>query len=188
MVRRYTEEYAATVIDGYGEKSARFRYLFSRLRETALAIVENVLDELDNSDFRPLAFELGFGGRAGALPAITVTAGDTTLSVTGKVDRGDGWLKNGKLYLRVVDYKTGKKAFDLADVRYGLGIQMLLYLFALRRYGGAYFGAEVEPAGVLYLPARDVIKKADRAISPEKLHTLLQNELRRTWCSPTRRC
>ena len=180
LVRRYTEEYAATVIDGYGEKSARFRYLFSRLRETALAIVENVLDELDNSDFRPLAFELGFGGRAGALPAITVTAGDTTLSVTGKVDRVDGWLKNGKLYLRVVDYKTGKKAFDLADVRYGLGIQMLLYLFALRRYGGAYFGAEVEPAGVLYLPARDVIKKADRAISPEKLHTLLQNELRRT--------
>ena len=180
MVRRYTEEYAATVIDGYGEKSARFRYLFSRLRETALAIVENVLDELDNSDFCPLAFELGFGGRAGALPAITVTAGDTTLSVTGKVDRVDGWLKNGKLYLRVVDYKTGKKAFDLADVRYGLGIQMLLYLFALRRYGGAYFGAEVEPAGVLYLPARDVIKKADRAISPEKLHTLLQNELRRT--------
>ena len=179
-MRRYTEEYAATVIDGYGEKSARFHYLFSRLRETALAIVENVLDELDNSDFRPIAFELGFGGRNGELPAITVTAGDTTLSVTGKVDRVDGWLKDGKLYLRVVDYKTGKKTFDLADVRYGLGIQMLLYLFALRRYGGAYFGAEVEPAGVLYLPARDVIKKADRAISLEKLHTLLQNELRRT--------
>ena len=66
-----------------------------------------------------------------------MTAGDTTLSVTGKVDRVDGWLKNGKLYLRVVDYKTGKKAFDLADVRYGLGIQMLLYLFALQRYGGS---------------------------------------------------
>ena len=180
MVRRYTEEYAATVIDGYGEKSARFRYLFSRLRETALAIVENVLDELDNSDFRAMAFELGFGGRNGELPAITVTAGDTTLSVTGKVDRVDGWLKDGKLYLRVVDYKTGKKTFDLADVRYGLGIQMLLYLFALRRYGGAYFGAQVEPAGVLYLPARDVIKRADRAVPPEKLTALLQNELRRT--------
>ncbi len=180
MVRRYTEEYAATVIDGYGEKSARFRYLFSRLRETALAIVENVLDELDNSDFRPVAFELGFGGKTGELPAITVTAGDTTLSVTGKVDRVDGWLKDGKLYLRVVDYKTGKKTFDLADVRYGLGIQMLLYLFALRRYGGAYFGAQVEPAGVLYLPARDIIKRADRAIPPEKLAALLQNELRRT--------
>lgn len=180
LVRRYTDEYVRTVIDGYGEKSARFRYLFSRLRETALVIVENVLDELEHSDFRPVAFELGFGGKNGQLPAVTVTAGDTTLSVTGKVDRVDGWLKNGKLYLRVVDYKTGKKAFDLADVRYGLGIQMLLYLFALQRYGGGYFGAAVEPAGVLYLPARDVVKKADRAIAPDKLAALLRGELRRT--------
>ena len=46
-MRRYTDEYVRTVIDGYGEKSARFRYLFSRLRETALVIVENVLDELE---------------------------------------------------------------------------------------------------------------------------------------------
>ncbi len=145
-----------------------------------MVIVENVLDELEHSDFRPVAFELGFGGKNGQLPAVTVTAGDTTLSVTGKVDRVDGWLKNGKLYLRVVDYKTGKKAFDLADVRYGLGIQMLLYLFALQRYGGDYFGAAVEPAGVLYLPARDVVKKADRAIAPDKLAALLRGELRRT--------
>ena len=180
MVRQYTEEYAAEAIDGYGEKSARFRYLFSRLRETALVIVENVLDELAQSDFRPIAFELGFGGKNGQLPAVTVTAGDAALSVTGKVDRVDGWMKDGKLYLRVVDYKTGKKAFDLADVRYGLGIQMLLYLFALKRYGAGYFGAEVEPAGVLYMPAKDVIQRADRAIAPEALEALLQKELRRT--------
>ena len=69
LVRRYTDEYVRTVIDGYGEKSARFRYLFSRLRETALVIVENVLDELEHSDFRPVAFELGFGGKNGSKTA-----------------------------------------------------------------------------------------------------------------------
>ena len=47
----------------------------------------------EHSDFRPVAFELGFGGKNGQLPAVTVTAGDTTLSVTGKVDRVDGWLQ-----------------------------------------------------------------------------------------------
>ena len=92
----------------------------------------------------------------------------------------DGWLKDGRLYLRVMDYKTGKKSFDLADVRYGLGIQMLLYLFALQRSGGTYFGRPVEPAGVLYLPARDVILRADRAIPPEKLQASLRRELRRS--------
>ena len=180
LVARYTEQYIAAVIDGYGDKSARFRYLFSRLRETACTIVENAVEEMQHSDFRPVAFELGFGGRDGQLPAITVTEGDTTLSVTGKVDRVDGWLKDGRLYLRVMDYKTGKKSFDLADVRYGLGIQMLLYLFALQRSGGTYFGRPVEPAGVLYLPARDVILRADRAIPPEKLQASLRRELRRS--------
>ena len=180
LVAQYTERYIAAVIDSYGDKSARFRYLFSRLRETACTIVENAVEEMQHSDFRPVAFELGFGGRDGQLPAITVTEGDTTLSVTGKVDRVDGWLKDGRLYLRVMDYKTGKKSFDLADVRYGLGIQMLLYLFALQKSGGSYFGRPVEPAGVLYLPARDVILRADRAIPPEKLQASLRRELRRS--------
>ena len=38
----------------------------------------------------------------------------------------------------------------------------------------------MEPAGVLYLPARDVVNKADRAIAPDKLAALLRGELRRT--------
>ena len=180
LVHHYVDEYARTQIDGYAEKSARFRYLFSRLRETACAIVENIADEMAVSDFQPIAFELGFGGKDGKLPAVTVTEGDTTLSVGGKVDRVDGWLKDGKLYIRVVDYKTGKKAFDLADVRYGLGIQMLLYLFTLQKEGSAFFGKSVEPAGVLYMPARDIILRADRAVPPDKLEDMLRRELRRT--------
>ena len=51
----------------------------------------------------------------------------------------DGWLHDGRLYLRVVDYKTGKKSFDLSDLRYGLGIQMLLYLFTLEQEGARLF-------------------------------------------------
>ena len=109
LVREYIDQYAREEIDGYREKSARFRYLFSRLRTAACAIVEDMAGELAQSDFSPVAFELGFGGRDGQLPAVTVTEGDETLSVSGKVDRVDGWLHDGKLYLRVVDYKTGKK-------------------------------------------------------------------------------
>lgn len=146
-MRQYLEKYSEEQLGGCREKSARFRYLFSRLRTTAYAIVENVADELSQSDFVPLEFELGFGGRDGRLPAITIREGESTLAVTGKVDRVDGWLRDGKLYIRVVDYKTGKKSFDLTDLRYGLGVQMLLYLFALEGEGERYFGHPVVPAG-----------------------------------------
>lgn len=179
MVRRYVDRYAQECIDNYGEKSARFRYLFSRLKKAAWTMIENIADELSQSDFRPVAFELGFGG-GGELPAITIREGDTLLSVSGKVDRVDGWVHEDKLYLRVVDYKTGKKSFDLTDLRYGLGIQMLLYLFTLSEQGSDYFGKEVVPAGVLYLPARDVLLRAERDISPEKLADAMHKELRRS--------
>lgn len=107
---------------------------------------------------------------------------DAELRVGGKVDRVDGWIDrdSGKLYLRVVDYKSGKKAFDLSAVRMGLDIQMLLYLFALEREGKARFGHEVEPAGVLYLPARDDILSAERNISPEELRREREKNLRRS--------
>ena len=100
--------------------------------------------------------------------------------MTGKVDRVDGWMKDGKLYLRVVDYKSGKKAFDLSDVRHGLNIQMLLYLFALEREGSALFGGEIVPAGVLYLPARDVLVSQGRGVDGQALRAALDKELRRS--------
>ena len=80
----------------------------------------------------------------------------------------------------MVDYKSGKKAFDLASVRMGLNLQMLLYLFALEKDGKRHFGMEIEPAGVLYLPARDEIIAAERGITPEKLQSELDKQLRRS--------
>ena len=180
MVKDCVARYAAECIEDYPNKSARFHYLFNRLRETAYTIVLNIAQEMRQSDFVPVSFELSFGGRDGDLPAITVRQDGAALAVSGKVDRVDGWLHDGKLYLRVVDYKTGKKSFDLTDIRYGLGIQMLLYLFTLEREGPDYFGYPVVPCGVLYQPARDVILRQDRNITDEKLKTALQGALRRT--------
>lgn len=180
LVQRYIREYADTRIDRYSEKSTRFRYLFERLQKTACAIVNNVADEMRRSDFKLMEFELSFGGREADLPAVSVEREDISLRLVGKVDRVDGWVKDGKLYLRVVDYKTGRKSFSLSDVQYGLGIQMLLYLFALEREGEKHFGMPVVPSGVLYLPARDVIVSEKRDASTAKIESDIQKELRRS--------
>ena len=179
LVRRYIEQYATEVLQNLEGRNARFRYLFARLRNTAYAVVDQIAEEMRCSDFVPLAFELSFGER-GELPAVTVSEPDAELRIGGKVDRVDGWVKDNRLYLRVVDYKSGKKAFDLAAVRMGLDIQMLLYLFALKKEGKQRFGMDIEPAGVLYLPARDEILSAERNITPEQLQSQREKELRRT--------
>ncbi|MGM9661572.1 MAG: PD-(D/E)XK nuclease family protein [Oscillospiraceae bacterium] len=175
----YTERYAEEELGGLQEKNARFRYLFRRLRELAERIVESLAAELAESDFVPLAFELTFSD-GGDIPAITISEGDKELQVVGKVDRVDGWLHEGRLYLRVVDYKTGRKSFDLADVRYGLNLQMLLYLFTLQSQGESRFGYPIEPAGVLYMPARDTLLRQSRNIGEEALRHAFEKEMTRS--------
>ena len=179
LTLQYIDRYAREELQGLEGRTARFRYLFGRLRTTAWAIVEQIAQEMRCSDFVPLAFELTFGDR-GELPAVTISEPDGELRIGGKVDRVDGWEKDGKLYLRVVDYKSGRKAFDLSAVKMGLDIQMLLYLFALEKEGTARFGREIEPAGVLYFPARDDLLSAERNISPEKLRSERDKQLRRS--------
>ena len=179
LTGKYIDEYVRQELRNFQNRNARFRYLFARLRNTAYAVIDQAAEELRCSDFVPLAFELSFGDGKD-LPAVVVSEPDGELRVGGKVDRVDGWLKDGKLYLRVVDYKSGKKSFDLSAVRMGLDIQMLLYLFTLQKTGAAHFGAEIEPAGVLYLPARDDILPAQRNIPPEKLQAEREKQLRRS--------
>ena len=180
LVRQAIGAYIEKNLPDLDGKNARFRYLFRRLCESVYRIMDSTVEELSDSDFEPLAFELGFGAD-GQLPAVTIREAGEELRVVGKVDRVDGWLKDGKLYLRVVDYKTGAKRFDLAELRYGLGLQMLLYLFTLRDEGGKLFGGyPIEPAGVLYLPAREKLLNLPRNASEEEIERAMHKELQRS--------
>lgn len=163
----WTQRYIHDELNDFQEKSARFVYLFRRLCRQVRQVVTDMAHELRAGDFVPLDFELNFADPEQIAP-ITLSDGAVTLNMSGVADRVDGWLHDGKLYLRVVDYKTGRKAFSLSDVWYGMGLQMLLYLFALERSGPERYGHEIVPAGVLYVPARDVLIPADRRLSPEE--------------------
>lgn len=158
------DRYEREVLSGLEGEPARLRCLFQRMKQAALSVAQSVCAELSVSDFTPAAFELGFGpGRA--LPPVEVENG-VRLRLTGLVDRVDQWEHGGKRYLRVIDYKTGKKSFDFADVEDGRGLQMLLYLFALSRNGAQVFGpGEAVPAGVLYVPARTPLVDGERGMS-----------------------
>lgn len=172
------DRYIAEELGGLENKTPRFIYLFNRLVRPVTQVVENVLDELASSQFQPIAFELGFGSR-GDLPPVELTVDGVTVSLSGFVDRVDGWVHENRLYLRVVDYKTGRRSFDLTEIWNGLGLQMLLYLFTLEDKGKELYNYEVTPAGVLYLPAREAVVQGSRGMDEEERRKKADAELRR---------
>lgn len=147
--------------------SQRMEYLFRRNMLEMEMVVEELWQELSQSAYVPSHFELNFG-LDGQLPAIPIPGGAMDAQLRGLVDRVDTWEHGGSTFFRVVDYKTGKKDFDYCDIYNGVGLQMLLYLFALEDAGGSIVGGRRVSAGVQYFPARAPYVSVDGALTAEE--------------------
>jgi len=114
------------------ESSARMGSLKTKLT----SVVEKTLTALtrhsQRSEFKESYFELQFGKEISEAKLGIKTAarriGSFNLSLKGIIDRIDTARVGERMYLRVVDYKSGKKELDLDTVYYGLSLQLLTYL------------------------------------------------------------
>ena len=136
------------------------------------------MHQLQQSAFQPVGFEVNFGSADG-LPPIAINGETMNAILRGFVDRVDNWKQHGNDYYRVVDYKTGRKDFDYCDVFNGVGLQLLLYLFALQECGADVVGTNPIPAGVQYFPARAPYVATDGRITPEELEKQRMKERKR---------
>ena len=152
IAQGYADQYMQQHFAGFD--SLRLAYLLRRNGKELELIVEELWNELHNSEFAPFMFELSFGGNDQGFPAIQIQGEEASAKIRGFVDRVDIWQNGDASYYRVVDYKTGVKNFDYCDIINGIGLQMLLYLFALSGADSSKVGYNAVPAGVQYFPAR----------------------------------
>ncbi len=147
-------------------ESQRLQYLFGRNVQELEMVVGELWRELNAAGYSPERWELRFGFDA-EMPPIEVPGAAMPAQLRGLVDRVDTWKQGNATYFRVVDYKTGKKDFDYCDIYNGVGLQMLLYLFALED-AGSLIGENRVSAGVQYFPARAPYISTEGNLSPEK--------------------
>ena len=158
--------------------SQRVAYLFRRNNQELEMVVRELWEELSRSEFAPTGFEVEFSKDAD-MPPIAIDGAKMSAELRGFVDRVDQWQGPGSNYFRVVDYKTGRKDFDYCDVYNGVGLQMLLYLFALESGGQEILDGRSVPAGVQYFPARMPVMGADGRLTEEETEKLRMKEKRR---------
>ncbi len=169
-------QYANEHFGGTQDKTERFLYLYSRVALYVHKLVKHLIEELSQSSFTPEAFELDIGKDVPAY-SLTLPTGQT-VTIRGKVDRADLMTKDGRTYIRIVDYKTGSKVFDLSDIMYGLNLQMLIYLSALTKDSSGFADEPLIPAGVLYMPSMVPVINAAFDDSVEKIMAERNKKLR----------
>ena len=132
-------------------KTSRFKFLYENISLMVLEVLKNIQAELLNCEFVPDAFEYNLIKNKNSILQLEIAKG-IKVSISGKIDRVDVFEKDEKKYIRIIDYKTGKKELSFEDIYNGLDLQMILYLAALVDGDDEY--KDSIPAGILYMPAR----------------------------------
>ncbi len=169
--------------------SKRSFQLFMRLKRTLKLLIRNLLNEFKESEFVPSFFEMRIddsGGPGTVAPLKFPLPDGSTAAIYGIADRVDTCKRGSDVYVRVIDYKTGKKEFNLADIALGLNLQMLIYLFSIWNDANGTFkkaidvNGEVIPTGILYLKSRLDDVKADADTDPAVIYELAEKSLKRS--------
>ena len=153
-------KYMDEKLGGIKNKTERFKYLFFRISKTIKMLVSYILKELDQSEFVPIEYELEISHGGNLNPLKINIDNNSSISVEGKIDRVDIMIKDNKKYIRIIDYKTGSKKFELTDVLYGINMQMLIYLLSICNEDKSKYKNYI-PAGVLYMPAKLKLDNVD---------------------------
>lgn len=158
---KFIEESVEESIADYGNtvlySTARNEYLITRIKKLIYRSVWALTEQMKMGDFVPQGYEMKFA--------------------SGKIDRIDTCQDENQVYVKVTDYKTGSKSFDITAFYHGLQLQLPVYLnAAMDIEKEKYPGKEIQPAGIFYYRMKNPI--VDKVKSDQLLEEQLLKELR----------
>ena len=174
-VDQAAEEYGHQIL----HSSARNEFMIERLRRilrrTAWALQKQILA----GQFRPAGIEVSFS-QVADLDAVNLALSDEEkMRLKGKIDRIDVCEKEQEVYIKVIDYKSGNKSFDLVALYYGLQLQLVVYLnAAMEMEQRIHRDKEIVPAGIFYYHVKDPMLTGKETASPEQIRQEILKELK----------
>ena len=190
------EAFVTRLTDDFMQKNAprdrrtpETEHLVARLKRLASLILEDLEEEFEAGEFSPVFFELpiGFGAKDGVDAVKYESKDGTNVCIHGFADRVDAYEKDGDVYVRIVDYKTGTKELSTDDLKKGMNLQMLLYMVSIMQSDPAFQaklgvkgGGSVLPAGVVYLNCLPADVKLSAEKDAEAVTALAKENIKRS--------
>lgn len=184
IVSESVAEYRDYLIKAGGGLTPRAEALLSRLATLARIVISSLFEEFSDSSFYPAFLELDLAKEG---EQASIKMGKTSVPLSGKADRVDCYVdEDGQAYLRVADYKTGRKTFHREDITKGSCLQMPLYLYALCKQKHPYLAnklglspdTDFKPAGITYLSTavgnENVAARVDQAAAVQDAESRLK--------------
>ncbi|MCH5261797.1 MAG: helicase-exonuclease AddAB subunit AddB [Lachnospiraceae bacterium] len=181
MVAEALEAYAMN----YGEtilySSARNRYLLKRMTAILNRTVLTLQTQLKKGAFVPERFEMSFSAIED-LDALNIALTEQDkMRLRGRIDRVDTCETDDSVYVKVIDYKSGNRKFDLAALYYGLQLQLVVYMnAAVEMEQKKHPDKKVIPAAMLYYHIDDPMVEDGENMTPEEINARLLQELKMT--------
>ena len=152
---RLIEECVEETMADYGntifQSSSRNQYRIIRVKRILKRTVWALQQQIRQGEFEPGEFEVSFS-MEDSLSAINIDLSEhEKMRLRGRIDRVDLCETDDKVYVKIIDYKTGNTSLDLVALYYGLQLQLAVYLdAAVELEQKKHPGKQVEPAGVFY--------------------------------------
>lgn len=161
--------------------SERNMYIINRLKRILIRTVDALQHQLTAGRFKPEEFELSFSSLSD-LSAVSVKLSEKErMMLRGRIDRVDVNETEDKVYVKVIDYKSGDKQFDLVSVYYGLSLQLVVYMNAAMEYEQKkHPDKAVVPAALLYYKVSDPYVERDASDEPEDIDRKIREKLSMT--------
>ena len=181
MLREALEEYAVNYDHTILYSSERNRYLLRRIERILNRTVCTLQTQLKKGAFVPEQFEMSFSVLED-LDALNISLSEQEkMRLRGRIDRIDTCEESDKVYVKVIDYKSGSRKFDLAALYYGLQLQLVVYMnAAVEAEQRKHPGKEIVPAAMLYYHVADPMIDEGERMTEEELNRQILRELKMT--------
>lgn len=149
--------------------SNRYQYLKRKFEKIIKRAVKVLSEHAKASGFQPVGMEVSFGPKGELPPVRFMLKNGIKMELTGRIDRIDLAETDRGLFLRVIDYKSSKREVNIAEIYYGIALQMLTYLDILLLYSEKIIGKPAHPAGVLYFHVHNPLIKSNKPLSDKEI-------------------